>query len=112
MDEMIRNKLLVEQVADVVCTRLGVDINSVFGLDRHKQISEARILLVYILHKDFGLTIPFLAQEFERSTSWVLKKCATKKQHIAMYDDCYDEHERFLNLIKNDYICSEILSCG
>jgi chromosomal replication initiation ATPase DnaA len=69
MDEMIRNKLLVEQVADVVCTRLGVDINSVFGLDRHKPISEARILLVYILHKDFGLTIPFLAQEFERSTS-------------------------------------------
>ena len=98
---MIKNKLLVEQVADVVCTQLGVDINCLFGMDRHKPISEARILLVYILHKDFGLTIPFLAQEFERSTSWVLKKCATKKQHIAMYEDCYDEHERFLELVKN-----------
>ena len=90
MDELIKNKLLVEQVADVVCTQLG----------RHKPISEARVLLVYILHKDLGLTIPFLAQEFERSTSWVLKKCATKKQHIAMYEDCYDEHERFLRLVK------------
>lgn len=100
MDELIKNKLLVEQVADVVCTQLGVDINSVFGLDRHKPISEARVLLVYILHKDLGLTVPFLAKEFERSTSWVLKKCATKKQHIAMYEDCYDEHERFLRLVK------------
>lgn len=100
MDELIKNKLLVEQVADVVCTHLGVDINSVFGVDRHKPISEARVLLVYILHKDLGLTTPFLAQEFERSTSWVLKKCATKKQHIAMYEDCYDEHERFLELVK------------
>lgn len=101
MDELIKNKLLVEQVADVVCTQLGVDINSVFGMDRHKPISEARILLVYILHKNLGLTIPFLAQEFERSTSWVLKKCATKKQHIAMYEDCYDEYERFWELVKN-----------
>ena len=101
MDELTRKKLLVEQVADVVCTQCGVDINSVFSEDRHKLVSEVRILLVYILHKDLGLTIPFLAQEFERSTSWVLKKCATKKQHIAMYEDCYDEHERFLELIKN-----------
>lgn len=100
MDELIKKKLLVEQVADIVCTQLGVDINGVFGIDRHKPISEARILLVYILHKDLGLTIPFLAQEFERSTSWVLKKCAIKKQHISMYEDCYDEHERFLNLVK------------
>ena len=100
MDELTKKKLLVEQVADVVCTQLGVDVNSVFGTDRHKHISEARILLVYILHKDLGLTIPFLAQEFERSTSWVLKKCATKKQHIEMYEDCYDEHERFLNLVR------------
>ena len=101
MDELTRKKLLVEQVADIVCTQCGVDINSVFGLDRHKYVSATRILLVYILHKDLGLTIPFLAQEFERSTSWVLKKCAIKKQHIAMYDDCYDEHERFLELVKN-----------
>jgi chromosomal replication initiation ATPase DnaA len=101
MDELIKNKLLVEQVADVVCTQLGVDINCVFGMDRHKPISEARILLVYILHKNLGLTIPFLAQEFERSTSWVLKKCAIKKQHIAMYEDCYDEYERFWELVKN-----------
>lgn len=100
MDDLTRNKLLVEQVADVVCTHLGVDINSVFGVDRHKPISEARVLLVYILHKDLGLTIPFVAQEFERSTSWVLKKCATKKQHISMYDDCYDEHKRLLDLIR------------
>lgn len=100
MDELIKNKLLVEQVADVVCTQLGVDINSVFGLDRHKPISEARVLLVYILHKDLGLTIPFLAQEFDRSTSWVLKKCAIKKHHMSMYEDCYDEHERFLSLVK------------
>lgn len=100
MDELTRKKLLVEQVADVVCTHFGVDINSVFGIDRHKPISEARILLVYILHKDLGLTIPFLSQEFNRSSSWVLKKCAIKKQHIVMYDDCCDEHERFLNLVK------------
>ena len=38
MDELIKNKLLVEQVADVVCTQLGVDINSVFGLDRQAYI--------------------------------------------------------------------------
>lgn len=100
MDDLTRKKLLVEQVADVVCTHLGVDINGVFGIDRHKPVSEARILLVYILHKDLGLTTTFLAQEFERSTSWVLKKCAIKKQHIAMYEDCYNEHERYLNLVK------------
>ena len=100
MDELTRKRLIIEQVCDVVCTHYGIDINRVFSEDRHKPISEARVLLVYILHKDLGLTIPFLAQEFERSTSWVLKKCATKKQHIAMYDDCYDEHERFLNLVK------------
>ena len=100
MDELTRKKLIVEQVANVVCTHFGVDINSVFGMDRHKPISEARVLLVYILHKDLKFSIPFLAQEFERSTSWVLKKCATKKQHISMYDDCYDEHKRLLDLIR------------
>lgn len=101
MDELTRKKLIIEQVCDVVCTNYGVDINLVFSEDRHKKVSDARVLIVYILHKDLGLTIPFLAQEFERSTSWVLKKCAIKKQHISMYGDCYDEHERFLELVKN-----------
>lgn len=100
MDELTRKKLLVEQVCDVVCTEYGIDIDRIFGKDRHKKVSDARVLIIYILHKDLKLSTPFLAQEFNRSTSWVLKKCATKKQHIAMYDDCYDEHERFLKLIE------------
>lgn len=100
METLTQKRLLIEQVCDAVCTEYGIDIDRVFGEDRHKKVSDARVLIVYILHKDLGLTIPFLAQEFNRSTSWVLKKCATKKQHILMYDDCYDEHERFLKLIK------------
>jgi chromosomal replication initiation ATPase DnaA len=100
MDELTRKKLIIELVCDVVCTEYGIDVNRVFSEDRHKKVSEARVLIVYILHKDLGLTIPFLAQEFERSTSWVLKKCAIKKQHISMYDDCYDEHKRLLDLIR------------
>lgn len=100
MDELTKNKLIIEQVCDIVCTNYGVDINRIFSEDRHKKVSNARVLIVYILHKDLGLTIPFLAQEFERSTSWVLKKCAIKKQHISMYEDCCDEHERFLELVK------------
>lgn len=101
MDELTRKKLLIEQVCDVVCTHYGIDINRVFSEDRHKSVSDARIIIVYILHKDFGLTTPFLAKEFNRSTSWVLKKCAMKKQHITMYDDCMMEHNRFLRLLKN-----------
>lgn len=100
MDELIQKKLLVENVCDVVCTEYGIDINYVFSSDRHKKVSDARIIIIYILHKDLGLTVSFLAREFERSTSWVLKKCATKRQHIAMYEDCSDEHERFLKLVK------------
>jgi chromosomal replication initiation ATPase DnaA len=102
MDELTRKKLIIEQVCDVVCTQYGIDINRVFSDDRHKGVSDARIIIVYILHKDFGLTTPFLAQEFNRSTSWVLKKCAIKKQHITMYEDCAREHDRFLKLLKND----------
>lgn len=100
MDELTRKKLIIEHVCDVVCTQYGIDVNRVFSEDRHKKISDARILIVYILHKDLNLTIPFLAQEFERSTSWILKKCATKKQHILMYEDCYDEHEKLLDRVK------------
>ncbi len=100
MDGLTKNRLLVEKVCDAVCMEYGIDINRVFSEDRHKKVSDARVLIVYILHKDFKLATPFLAKEFNRSTSWVLKKCATKRQHIAMYDDCYDEHERFLDLVK------------
>lgn len=100
MDELTRKKLIIEQVCDVVCTAYGIDIERVFSEDRHKKVSDARVLIVYILHKELKLTIPFLAQEFNRSTSWVLKKCAIKRQHIAMYEDCYDEYERFLELIE------------
>lgn len=101
MDELTRKKLLIEQVCDVVCTHYGIDINLVFSEDRHKAVSDARIIIVYILHKDFKLSTPFLAKEFERSTSWVLKKCATKRQHILMYEDCATEHARFLRILKN-----------
>ena len=99
MDELTRKKLLVENVADVVCTKFGVDINRVFSRDKHKCVSDARNILLYILHKDYRLSISFLAKEFERSTSWVLKMCSIKKQHIAMYEDCAEEHEMFLKLL-------------
>lgn len=101
MDEITKKKLLVEQVADVVCTKFGVDINRIFSRDKHKPVSDARNIMVYILHKDYGLSISFLSKEFQRTQSWVFKTCAIKKQHIAMYDDCYDEHEIFLELVKN-----------
>ena len=100
MDELTRKKLIIEVVCDVVCTEYGIDVNRVFSEDRHKKVSDARVLIVYILHKDLKFSIPFLAQEFERSTSWVLKKCATKKQHISMYEDCSEEHKRFLGFIE------------
>lgn len=100
MDELTKKKLIIEQVCDVVCTKYGIDINRVFSEDRHKDVSDARIIIVYILHKDFKLSIPFLAEEFNRSTSWVLKKCATKKQHITMYEDCAREHDLFLDLLE------------
>jgi chromosomal replication initiation ATPase DnaA len=100
MEALTQKRLLIEQVCDAVCTEYGIDIDRVFGKDRHKKVSDARVLIIYILHKDLKLSTPFLAQEFNRSASWVLKKCATKKQHIAMYDDCYDEHKRFLELIE------------
>lgn len=100
MEESIKNRLLIEKVCDTVCTEYGIDINRIFGSDRHKRVSEARVLIVYILHKDLRLPTLFLAKEFNRSASWVLKKCAIKKQHIAMYDDCCDEYEKILTLIK------------
>ena len=101
MEALTQKRLLIEQVCGAVCTEYGIDTDRIFGKDRHKKVSDARVLIIYILHKDLKLSTPFLAQEFNRSTSWVLKKCATKKQHISMYDDCYEEHERFLELIKN-----------
>jgi chromosomal replication initiation ATPase DnaA len=100
MDEFTKKKLIVENVSDVVCTHFGVDINRVFSRDKHKRISDARNIILYILHKDYGLSISFLAKEFERTTSWVLKMCAIKKQHISMYEDCEEEHDMFLDLLK------------
>ena len=100
MNEFTRKKLLVEQVADVVCTQYGVDINRIFSRDRHKPVSDARNIILYILHKDYGLSISFLSKEFERTDRWVVLTCATKKQHIAMYEDCEDEHKRFLERLK------------
>ena len=100
MEALTQKRLLIEQVCDTVCKEYGIDIDRIFGKDRHKVVSDARVLIIYILHKDLKISTPLIARGFNRSTSWVLKKCATKKQHITMYDDCYDEHERFLKLIK------------
>lgn len=100
MNTLDGRKLIVEQVADVVCGRYGIDINRVFGLDRHKPVADARNIIVYILHKDFGLSISFLSREFDRSERWIMQICATKKQHITMYADCEEEHEMFLDLLK------------
>ena len=101
MKDLIRKKEILEKVADVVCNKYGVDINSVFEKNKHKKASEARNIIVYILHKDYGLSISFIAREFERSERWIKQIYSTKKQHILMYDDCSEEHSLFLELLEN-----------
>ena len=101
MSDLVQKKIIVEKVADVVCSKYGVDINTVFAKDKHKRASEARNIIVYILHKDYGLSISFIAKEFERSERWIKQIYSTKKQHILMYSDCVEEHNLFLDLLKN-----------
>lgn len=100
MDEITKKKMIVEKVADVVCTKVGVDINRIFSRDKHKSVSDARNIIIYILHKDYGLSISFLSNTFERSPRWIVQSCAIKKQHISMYEDCEEEHNLFLRLLK------------
>ena len=99
MDELTRKKLLVEEVADAVCTKYGIDIERVFSRDKHKVVTDARNIMAYILHKDLGLSITFVAKELNRSESWVLKTCAKMALHISLYDDCIDEHDFLLTLL-------------
>jgi chromosomal replication initiation ATPase DnaA len=99
MDAMTKRKAIVELVADTVCNKYGVDINRVFAKDKHKNLSEARSVMVYILHKDYKLPISFIAKEFDRSERWIKQIYSTKKQHILLYDDCNNEYLMFLDLL-------------
>lgn len=101
MDESIRRQLLVEKVADVVCNYYGVDVNDVFSTTRKRPIALARESIIYILHCDFCLSLSFLSRTFERTPRWICDICATKRLHIELYEDSFEEHEILLKLIKN-----------
>lgn len=101
MNETLRNTKILEKVVNSVCAYYGIAASRIFSRDRHKIVSDARNIIIYILHKDFKLSISFLSHEFSRSERWVVQLCAVKKQHIFLYKDCSDEYENLLKIIKD-----------
>lgn len=71
----------IDRIIDIACKVLGVDKKKVLERDIHKESSEARYIITYIIRKRFGSKIPhiYISELFNRKTH----NCSLKSEELC-----------------------------
>lgn len=102
MGNIERSRALARSVAEKVGEYFGIDVGILYGLGRTNKLTKARGILLYILHRDMGLTIPFLAAEFRRTPRTIYWNCEQVDRFIGIYKDYKKDYAMLCEVLKKD----------
>lgn len=75
----------IESIEKKVIENFEVTYDELMSYDKHKKISMARMMCVYILHKDYGVPTSLLSERYHRTRRIIFSMCQKMELIIKTY---------------------------
>jgi chromosomal replication initiation ATPase DnaA len=94
---------ILSKALEFVRSETKISISDLYSVSRNRDIANSRFVVWYILHTEFGFSIPLLAREFKKSPSTVshglgfVKKEGVGKDVVSKFFKAYPHIHRTNN---------------
>ena len=99
---MNRQTQIAYRISDKVIESLGVDESKVFSTDKHKDVHVARMMIIYICHTEFNISVGNLSKIFKRTPRNIFYLCMKMKTNIDTYNEDRELYKSTLAYIKSN----------
>lgn len=89
----------IEFIEEKVIEIYNVTKDELMSYDKHKNISMARMMCIYILHKDFGVPSSYLSKRYHRSRRVIFSICQKMNTIINTYIKDKEQYTYLIELI-------------
>lgn len=98
ISDVMKSDLVAEVIVDLVCAEFSTDKEAVYSERRHKQLNEARTLIMYILRVELDWKFQDIGYKFNRDYSSVIAGVKRAKDWLE-YDKVFIQ--KYNNVKKN-----------
>lgn len=89
----------IEFIEEKVIEIYNVTRDELMSYDKHKNISMARMMCIYILHKDFGVPSSYLSKRYHRSRRVIFSICQKMNTITNTYIKDKEQYTYLIELI-------------
>ena len=94
----------IEFIEEKVIEIYNVTQDELMSYDKHKNISMARMMCIYILHKDFGVPSSYLSMRYHRTRRIIFSMCQKAGLIIRTYKEDMNIYDNLVKSIRESSI--------
>lgn len=94
----------IESIEKKVIENFEVTYDELMSYDKHKKISMARMMCVYILHKDYGVPTSLLSERYHRTRRIIFSMCQKAGLIIRTYKEDMNIYDNLVKSIRESSI--------
>ena len=93
------DNIQIEFIEEKVIEIYNVTKDELMSYDKHKNISMARMMCIYILHKDCGISSSYLSKRYHRSRRVIFSICQKMNTITNTYIKDKEQYTYLIELI-------------
>ena len=96
-----KRQITFELIAETVCSHYNIDVDSLYGKSRKREISDARQVVMYLAKKLTQLSSTNIGLRLSRNHATVLHACKNIEERLSVEKDLREELEAIENEFKS-----------